>query len=217
MLHAAPQHPNLFVNATELDQLRVKLKTEPWRAKLLEQVREDAGAGNPVAGAVVYALTGDLASGTKVRGQLVRQAREFVPGRRDAQYPWGPEAGAAIAYDLVAPLLPAGEQQEVAGFLRRLALEAIKYHQGQPLTPNMSFVCHWRIGLIGYAIADSEIIEWAVNDPGPESAWPLGRIQAAHRARVDRRRLLGRSSHLRELQPPGNDVSGGGRPAPRWH
>ena len=31
----------------------------------------------------------------------------------------------------------------------------------------MSFVCHWRIGLIGYAIADPPIIEWAVNDPGP--------------------------------------------------
>jgi hypothetical protein len=31
----------------------------------------------------------------------------------------------------------------------------------------MSFVCHWRIGLIGYAIADPQIIEWAVNDPGP--------------------------------------------------
>ena len=47
MLHAAPQHPNLFVNATELVQLRAKLKTEPWRAKLLEQVKQDADAGNP--------------------------------------------------------------------------------------------------------------------------------------------------------------------------
>ncbi len=55
----------------------------------------------------------------------------------------------------------------MAGFLRQLALDGIKYHQGQPLTPNMSFVCHWRIGLIGYAIADPQIIEWAVNDPGP--------------------------------------------------
>jgi len=170
-LRAAPEHPNLFVNAGELDRLRAKLEAEPWRAKLLEQVREDAGGGNLVAGAVVYALTGDRASGAKVRAQLLQEARAFVPGRPGAQYPWGPEAGAAIAYDLAASLLTAGEQQEVEGFLRKLALEAIEYHRGQPLTPNMSFVCHWRIGLIGYAIADPQIIEWAVNDPGP----PWGR------------------------------------------
>ena len=41
MLHAAPQHPNLFVNATELVQLRAKLETEPWRARLLEQVKQE--------------------------------------------------------------------------------------------------------------------------------------------------------------------------------
>ena len=36
-LQAAPQCPNLFVNAQELDHLRLKLKTEPWRARLQEQ------------------------------------------------------------------------------------------------------------------------------------------------------------------------------------
>jgi len=167
ILHAAPQHPNLFVNAGELEQLRMKLKTEPWRTRLLEQVKKDADGGNPVAAAVVYAMTEDGACGSKVRAHLVQQAKDFVPGRPGAQYPWGPEAGSAIAFDLAAPVLSAGEQQAVAGFLRQLALDAIKYHKGQPLTPNMSFVCHWRIGLIGYAIADPQIIEWAVNDPGP--------------------------------------------------
>ena len=53
------------------------------------------------------------------------------------------------------------------GYLRQLALDAIEYHKRQSLTPNMSFVCHWRIGLLGYAIADPEVIEWAVNEPGP--------------------------------------------------
>jgi hypothetical protein len=167
ILRAAPQHPNLFVNASELDQLRMKLKTEPWRARLLEQVKKDADDGNPVAAAVVYAMTGDRVYGAKVRAHLLQQAKDFVPGRPGAQYPWGPEAGSAIAFDLAAPLLSTSEQQAVAGFLRQLALDAIKYHTGQPLTPNMSFVCHWRIGLIGYAIADPQIIEWAVNEPGP--------------------------------------------------
>jgi hypothetical protein len=165
-VHAA-EHPNLFVNAPELQQLRLKLKTEPWRASLLEQVKHDADAGNPVAAAVVYALTEDRAYGAKVREHLLQQAKDFVPGSPGAQYPWGPEAGHAIAFDLVAPLLSASEQQAVVDYLRQLARDAIQYHQGQPLTPNMSFVCHWRIGLIGYAIADPEIIEWAVNDPGP--------------------------------------------------
>jgi hypothetical protein len=167
--HEAPgqQHPNLFVNARQLEQLRSKIKTEPWRAKLLDQVKKDADAGNPVAAAVVYTIAQDQAYGAKAREHLVRQAKDFVPGRPGAQYPWGPEAGSAIAFDLAAPLLTAEEQKAVAGFLRHLAQDGIKYHKGQPLTPNMSFVCHWRIGLIGYAIADKEIIEWAVNDPGP--------------------------------------------------
>jgi hypothetical protein len=166
-LQAAPQYPNVFVNAQELDHLRLRLKTEPWRARLLEQVKRDADAGNPVAAAVVHALTEDRDYGVKVRMHLLQQTRDFVPGRPGAQYPWGPEAGDAIAFDLVAPLLSAGEQQAVVDFLRQLARDAIRYHQGQPLTPNMSFVCHWRIGLIGYAIADRQIIDWAVNDPGP--------------------------------------------------
>jgi hypothetical protein len=167
VLRAAPQHPNLFVNATELVQIRAKLETESWRARLLEQVKADFDAGNPVAAAVVYALTQDRVYGEKVRAHLVQQAKSFVPGHTGAQYPWGPEAGSAIAFDLVAPLLTVDEQQAVVRFLRQLAHDAIEYHAGQPLTPNMSFVCHWRIGLIGYAIADPQIIEWAVNDPGP--------------------------------------------------
>ena len=141
-LHAAPLHPNLFVDTNELDQLRRKIETEPWRAKLLEQVKGDADAGNQVAAAVVYALTGDRARGAEVRAHLLQQVQDYVPDRPGAQYPWGPEAGSAIAFDLVAPLLSDGEQRDVADFLKRLALEAIKYHTGQPLTPSMSFVCH---------------------------------------------------------------------------
>jgi hypothetical protein len=166
-LQAAPQYPNLFVNARELDHLRLKIKTESWRARLLEHVKQDADAGNPVAAAVVHALTEDRGYGAKVRGHLLQQAKDFVPGRPGAQYPWGPEAADAIAFDLVAPLLSAREQQAVVGYLRQLARDGIQYHQGQRLTPNMSFVCHWRIGLIGYAIADPHTIDWAVNDPGP--------------------------------------------------
>ncbi len=167
MLSAAPQHPNLLVNAGELEQLRVKFKSEPWRARLLEDVKKDADGGNPVAAAVVYAMTGDRACGATVRRHLLQQAKDFVPGRPGAQYPWGPEAGSAIAFDLAAPLLSSAEAEAVTCFLRQLAVDAIKYHEGQPLTPNMSFVCHWRTGLIGYAIGDPQIIEWAVNDPGP--------------------------------------------------
>src|SRR5262249_20069717 len=74
-----------------------------------------------------------------------------------------------IAFDLVAPLLSASEQQAVMGFLRQLARDAIQYHQRQPLTPNMSFVCHWRIGLIGYAIAAPQIVDWAGTAPCPPS------------------------------------------------
>src|SRR5262249_12438722 len=53
-LQAAPQFPNLFVNAQEIDHLRLKLGSEPWRARLLQQVKHDANAGNPVAAAVVH-------------------------------------------------------------------------------------------------------------------------------------------------------------------
>src|SRR5262249_57349005 len=115
--------------------------------------KQDADTGNPVAAAVVYVLEQDHDYGVKVRLHLLQQAKDFVPGRPGAQYPWGPEAGDAIAFDLVAPLLSASEQHTVVDFLRQLARDAIGYHQGQRLTPNMPFVCHWRIGLIGFAIA----------------------------------------------------------------
>ena len=162
------RHPNLFVNADELRELRLKLETEKWRAQLFEDVKADAASGNLVASAVVYAVAEDEQAGNKVRNTLVQQAQGFVPKNPNAQYPWGPGAGDAIAFDLVAPLLTPDEQQAVTTYLRQLALDGIDYHQGHPLTPNMSFVCHWRIGLIGYAIGDPEIIEWAINDPGPD-------------------------------------------------
>jgi hypothetical protein len=88
-LQAAPQYPHLFINAQELDHLRLKLGTEPWRARLLQQVKHDADAGNPVAAAVVHALTKDRDYGAKVRLHLLQQAKEFVPGSPGAQYPWG--------------------------------------------------------------------------------------------------------------------------------
>src|SRR5262249_22772685 len=150
-----------------LEQLRVRLKVEPWRAALLEQVRRDAGEGNPTAAAVTYALTGERAYGDQVRSHLLSEARNFPASRAGAQYPWGPGAGDAIALDLVAPVMSGEEQTRVTAYLRQLALDAIQDHEKRPLTPNMSFVCHWRTGLIGYAIADQRIIEWAINDPGP--------------------------------------------------
>jgi hypothetical protein len=57
---------------------------------------------------------------------VVLEAHDFVPGGPGARYPWGPEAGSAVAFDLAATLLSAGEQQAVAGFLRQLAEEAIR-------------------------------------------------------------------------------------------
>jgi hypothetical protein len=160
-------HPNLFVNARGIEQVRARLKAEPWRAALLERVRKDAGEGNPIAAAVTYALTGDRAYGDQVRSHLLSEARNFPASRAGAQYPWGPGAGDAIAFDLVAPMMSGEEQTRVTTYLRQLALDAIQDHEKRPLTPNMSFVCHWRTGLIGYAIADQRIIEWAINDPGP--------------------------------------------------
>src|SRR5262249_32550660 len=33
-------------------------------------------------------------------------------------------------------------------------------------TPNLVFEMHWKVGLIGYALGDKELIEWGLNDPG---------------------------------------------------
>jgi len=162
------RHPNLFITADGLRELRLKLDTEKWRADLFEDVKKDAASGNVVASAVVYALTQDVQAGNRVRNHLVQRARGYVPKNPNAQYPWGPEAADAIAFDFAAPLLTPDEQEAVTAYLRALALDGIDYHSGHPLTPNMSFVCHWRIGLIGYAIGDPEIIEYAINDPGPD-------------------------------------------------
>jgi hypothetical protein len=178
------QHPNLFVNAQELQSLREKLTTEQWRADLFKQVKADADSGNLVACAVVHALEQDEQYGSKVRTQLVQRAANYLKSKpKNAAYPWGPSAGDAIAFDLVAPFLSANERQTVKTYLRQLALDAIQYHEEHSLTPNMSFVCHWRIGLIGYAIRDPEIIEWAINEPGPQ--WGRGRPDLAGRIPED--------------------------------
>ena len=169
---AGEQHPNLFLNAQELQNLREKLKTEPWREELLKQVKADADTGNAVACAIVYAITQEEPYGSKARTQLVGTAANYLQSKpKNPEYPWGPEAANAITFDFVFPLLNADQQQTAKAYLRQLALDGIEYHKGHPLTPNMSFVCHWRIGLIGYAIPDPEIIEWATNEPGP----PWGR------------------------------------------
>ncbi|HUW35033.1 MAG TPA: hypothetical protein VM223_25765, partial [Planctomycetota bacterium] len=57
------RHPNLFVNADRLRELRTKLDTEKWRAQLFDDVKADAASGNLVASAVVYAVAEDQQAG----------------------------------------------------------------------------------------------------------------------------------------------------------
>src|SRR6266581_2265529 len=66
------QHPNLLLNRTEIDQIKLKVRDHPWAARLLDRVKAKAEKDNAlIENALSYALTGEGKYATNVRNQLV--------------------------------------------------------------------------------------------------------------------------------------------------
>ena len=221
VLHAAPQHPHLLVNAGDLEQLRMKLKSEPWRARLLDEVKKDADGGNPVAAAVVYAIAGDRACGAKALAHLLQQAKDFVPGRPGRGLSLGARGRQCHR---LRPGVAAAFGRPTAGRDGFPAATGAGCHQ-VPRGPAADAQHVVRLPLANRPdrLRDRRPADHRVGGQRPRAAvgWqaagPLGRLQAADRTGTDRRGFLGRSHDLRQLQHPGHDVPGRGRPAARRH
>src|SRR6266496_2800824 len=71
------RHPNLLLNQTEIDQIKLKVRDHPWAARLLDRVKAKAEKDGPaVEAALAYVLTGQTNYARRVRNRLMSEARE---------------------------------------------------------------------------------------------------------------------------------------------
>ncbi|HEX9272453.1 MAG TPA: alginate lyase family protein [Candidatus Binatia bacterium] len=168
------RHPNLLLNQTEIDQIKLKVRDHPWAARLLDRVKAEAEKDNAVVeNALAYALTGERNYARHVRERLIGEAREQMPHyeRLDikAQPEWGRWSwwgATAWAYDLAYDAFTSDERVEVERWLRTAGRTIVAQENIHTTTPNLVFCEHWRVGMIGYCLGEAELIEWALNDPG---------------------------------------------------
>lgn len=167
-------HPNLLLNQTEIDQIKLKVRQYPWAARLLERVQVKAEKEDAlVEAALAYVLTGQTNYARSVRHRLVADAREQMPHYEKLDINAEPEWGrwswwgaTAWAYDLTYDAFTADQRVEVERWLRTAAQTIIEQEKVLTTTPNLVFCEHWRVGMIGYCLGDTELIEWALRDPG---------------------------------------------------
>lgn len=172
------KHPNLLLNRAEIEQVKLKIKQQPWAARLLARVKELADNQGrigriPREAALMYVLSDEKRYGEAVRRALVGGARAELKQldklnlKLNPDYgAWGPWATWAWAYDLTYELYSEEERLVVEKFFRTMARTIIDCLKLRSTTPNLVFEKHWKVGLIGYVLGDKELIEWGLNDPG---------------------------------------------------
>src|SRR5580765_8991851 len=73
-------HPNLLLNQAEIDQIKLKIKEQPWAARLLERVKAKAqNDEGKLEAALAYVLTGEARYADMARRRLLHEAREQTP------------------------------------------------------------------------------------------------------------------------------------------
>jgi hypothetical protein len=74
------RHPNLLLNRAEIDEINVKVKEQPWAARLLDRVKVKAEKDEAtLEAALAYVLTDDPKYAISVRKRLAREARDQMP------------------------------------------------------------------------------------------------------------------------------------------
>jgi hypothetical protein len=172
------RHPNLLLNRAEIDEIKAKVKEQPWAARLLERVKAKAEKDEAaLEAALAYVLTDDPKYAVSVRKRLVREARDQMPHYEKIDVTAEPEWGRwtwwgalAWAYDLAYDAFTPDERTEVEEWLRTGGRTIIAQENVLTTTPNLVFCEHWRVGMIGYCLGDAELIEWALRDPGKHGA-----------------------------------------------
>jgi hypothetical protein len=175
----AVKHPNLLLNREEIEQIKEKIRTQDWAAKLFDRVKamaEEAiteGARHPRETALCYALTDETRYSDAVRRFLLDQARYGRANLEKLNLKLQPEWGAweawgeyAWAYDLTYDTFSEEERGLVESWLREGCRAVIRGEKLWTTTPNLVFGKHFNVGLVGFCLGDRELIEWGLNDPG---------------------------------------------------
>src|SRR5262249_38507863 len=105
---AGVTHPNLLLNANEIEQVKLKIKAHPWAARLLERVKAKAQKEEAtLEAALAYALTDEAKYADMARRRLLHEARDQTPRYEKLDIKAEPEWGRwtwwgniAWAYDL---------------------------------------------------------------------------------------------------------------------
>jgi hypothetical protein len=176
---ANARHPNLLLNRDEIDAVNRKIRDHKWAADLFERVKAMAeemlskGTRNQRETALCYALTGEKRYADSVRRLLLDYARDFQTQRPKLDLKLQPEWGAwepwgvhAWAYDLTYDTFSPEERQRVEDWLREGCRMVIQGEKLWTTTPNLVFGKHYNVGLAGFCLADKELIDWGLNDPG---------------------------------------------------
>jgi hypothetical protein len=176
---AAVTHPNLLLDRGEIEQVKKKIKDQEWAARLFDRVKALAdGPGrasrNPREAALVYALTGAPRYGQAARQAVVGHARAQLPKYQDLDVQanadfgaWGPLPTFAWAYDLTYDIYNPTERDLVERYFRTACRHIIAGAKVRANSADLMFGKHFEVGVVGYCLGDKELIDWALNDPGP--------------------------------------------------
>jgi hypothetical protein len=122
----------------------------------------------------MYALTGEARYGRAAREAVVGHARSQLPKyeKLDVQAnadfgAWGPLQTLAWAYDLTYDTYTADERKLVENYFRIACKHIIAGSKVRANSADLMFGKHFEVGIVGYCLGDKELIDWALNDPGP--------------------------------------------------
>jgi len=170
------KHPNLLLDRQEIQQVQEKIRKHPWAADLLKRIRQDEAVfsrGSLHMAALVYALTGERSFADRVRRELLHLAAWYEKLSQTVDLAVAPETGAwdswaayAWAYDLTWDTFTDDERQQFERGMRAACRMVVEGDRRWTTTPNLVFGKHCNIGLMGYALGDRELIDYALNDPG---------------------------------------------------
>ena len=172
----AVKHPNLLLNREEIEAVKVKIAKNEWAARLLEKMKVNALEKRRIPDAALcWVLTGEQRFAEIAKHEELFSARVFlarVPEAkanikiRPEEFAWEEWGRHAWTYDLMYDQFTLEERQDIEASYRAMGRFVIEGEKLWTTTPNLVFRKHFNIGLLGYAIGDHELIDWAVRDPG---------------------------------------------------
>jgi hypothetical protein len=171
------KHPNLLLNREEIEQVKAKIQRYPWAAALLDRLKtmtKDRTVTHMRGGqhsAIAYVLTNEKRYAEEARKELLQTAKSQLPKYAAADLRLSPPFGQfarvsswAWSYDLIYDTLGQEDRQTIEKLLRVAAEAIVEGARLHTTTPNLVFDMHWQVGVVGYCLGDTKLIDWALND-----------------------------------------------------